>query len=183
MGKLDGKTFAILVTHGFEEVELTEPMEAIEREGGNAMIVSPQRDRVRSWDKKDWGREIDVDTPLSSVDPARYDGLLLPGGVMSPDKLRMDDQAVRFVRHFFDENKPVAAICHGPWTLIEAGAVKGRTMTSYPSLRSDLVNAGARWVDREVVQDKGLVTSRKPGDLPAFCDAMVEAFAGGVTTP
>lgn len=183
MGKLDGKTIAMLVTNGFEEVELTEPLAAIEQEGGCAVIVSPNAGQVRSWDRTDWGPSYDVDHDLRGAGTQQFDGLLLPGGVLNPDKLRMSDEAVRFVRQFFDEGKPVAAICHGPWTLIEAGVVKGRQMTSYPSLKTDLLNAGARWVDREVVVDDQLVTSRNPDDLPAFCERMVEVFARGRPTP
>lgn len=183
MGRLDGMTVAALVTDGFEEVELTEPREAIAREGGCAVIVSPKKGKVKSWDHTKWGPEYDVDHVLADADPAQFDALLLPGGVMNPDKLRMDPKAIRFIRSFFDAGKPVASICHGPWTLIEAGVVKGRRMTSYPSLKTDLANAGAQWVDEEVVEDRGLVTSRKPDDLSAFCEAMVGLFARSVPSP
>lgn len=183
MGRLDGKTIAVLVTDGFEEVELTEPKKAIEREGGCAVIVSPKHGKVRGWNRTDWGSDHAVDHELSKTDHGPFDALLLPGGVMSPDRLRTDPAVARFVRSFFDAGKPVAAICHGPWTLIEADVVKGRRMTSYPSLKTDLRNAGARWVDEEVVVDQGLVTSRRPDDLPAFCARMVELFAQGAPSP
>jgi protease I len=181
---LKGKKVAILAADGFEQVELTEPKEAFEKAGARTAIVSPAKGKVKGWKMTDWGKELPVDVPLESARPDDYDALLLPGGVMNPDKLRMDPQAVRFVRAFFDAGKPVAAICHGPWTLIEAGVLKGRTVTSWPSLQTDLRNAGARWVDREVVSDGNLVTSRKPDDLPAFNRTAVELFArseAGVT--
>lgn len=143
-------------------------------------IISPEEGRVRAWQKTDWGEEFPVDVPLSTADPSRYDALLLPGGVMNPDHLRQNDRAVSFTRHFFDEGKPVAAICHAPWLLVEADVVRGREVTSYPSLRTDLENAGARWVDEEVVVDNGLVTSRSPGDLPAFNHYVVEEVGEGI---
>jgi len=180
---LHNKKVAILVTNGFEEVELTEPKRALEESGAQTYIVSPETGSVLSWQEKNWGSKFGVDIPLSQAKPEHYDALLLPGGVMNPDKLRINKQAVDFVRAFFDAGKPVAAICHAPWTLIDAEVVDGRTMTSYPSLRTDLKNAGATWVDKEVVVDNGLVTSRNPNDLPAFNRKMVEEFAEGVHEP
>jgi protease I len=179
MAQLDGRKVAILVTDGFEEVELTEPRRALEAHGAETHIVSPKEQTVRAWARTDWGDEYRVDRPLAEASPDEYDALLLPGGVLNPDKLRMDERAVAFVRAFMDASKPVAAICHGPWTLVEADAVRGRRMTSYPSLATDLRNAGARWVDEEVVVDAGLVTSRNPDDLPAFNRKLVEEVAEG----
>lgn len=175
-GLLNGKTIAVLVENGFEEVELVDPVRALEREGAEVKIISPQKDKVKSWDRTDWGRKYDVDINLGDADPRNYNALLLPGGVMNPDYLRKNEKAVRFVKSFFSDGKPIAAICHGPWTMIETGALKGRTVTSYPSLKTDLINAGAEWVDKEVVVDQGLVTSRNPDDIPAFCRKMVEEF-------
>jgi protease I len=179
-GKLDGKRVAMLVAQGFEEVEMTEPRRALEEQGARVDLISPAEDRVKAWAKTDWGPEYEVDVPLASARPDEYDALVLPGGVMNPDHLRKDENAVRFARSFFDAGKPVAAICHAPWLLIEADVVRDREVTSYPSLRKDLQNAGARWVDREVVVDSGLVTSRNPDDLPAFNRKMVEEIAEGV---
>jgi protease I len=177
---LKGKKVAVLVEKGFEEVELVKPVEALEREGAEVKIISPQKDKVKAWDRKNWGKEYDVDINLEKAEPADFNALLLPGGVMNPDYLRMNEKAVQFVRSFFDDDKPVAAICHGPWTLIEAGALQGRTVTSYPSLKTDVKNAGAEWIDEEVVVDKGLVTSRNPDDLPAFSQKMVDEFSESV---
>jgi len=177
---LEGRKIAILVTHGFEQVELTSPREALDRASATSHIVAPEGGKVKAWAETDWGEEFEVDVELSSARAEDYDGLLLPGGVLNPDKLRMNEAAVSFVRAFVEAGKPIAAICHGPWTLIETGALKGRELTSYRSIRTDLVNAGANWVDREVVVDAGLVTSRNPDDLPAFNDKMVEEFAEGV---
>lgn len=174
---LQGKTVAILVENGFEQIELTEPKQALEQAGAQTQIVSPQEEVVKGWQFTDWGDEFSVDVPLEQANPAQYDALLLPGGVMNPDKLRTNQQALRFVEAFFRDDKPVAAICHGPWTMIDAGVVQGRAMTSYPSIKSDLQNAGARWRDQEVVVDGRLVSSRKPDDLPAFNEAMIDVFA------
>jgi len=179
---LGGKKVAILVTHGFEQVELTAPKQALEQAGAQADIVSPAEGKVKGWKLGNWGDELTVDVPLASAQPGQYDALLLPGGVINPDKLRITPGAVEFVQAFIQARKPVAAICHGPWTLINAGAVRGRTMTSWPSLRVDLQNAGAQWVDQEVVVDGGLVTSRKPDDIPAFNAKMIEEFAEGQHT-
>lgn len=175
--ELQGKKIAILVDDGFEQVELTGPKEALDRAGAQTAIVSPQKDNVKGWQHTEWGDQFDVDIPLERADARAFDGLLLPGGVMNPDKLRMNERAVAFVRSFFDEHKPVAAICHGPWTLIEAGVVAGRRMTSYRSIKTDLKNAGADWVDEQVVQDRNLVTSRKPDDIPAFNKAIIQEFS------
>jgi protease I len=178
--KLSGKKVAILVADGFEQVELTSPKEALEKAGAETDIISPAGNTVKAWDETKWGKTFKVDVALKRARPDDYDALLLPGGVMNPDKLRMQEAAVEFVRAFFDGNKPVAAICHGPWTLINAGVVKGRRLTSYPSIQEDLENAGADWVDETVVVDNGLVTSRKPADLPAFNRKMLEEFAEGI---
>jgi protease I len=178
--KLSGKKVAILVADGFEQVELTSPKEALEKAGAEIEIISPSGSTVKAWDETKWGKTFKVDVPLKRARPDDYDALLLPGGVMNPDKLRMEETAVEFVRAFFDENKPVAAICHGPWTLINAGVVKGVRLTSYPSIREDLENAGADWVDETVVVDNGLVTSRKPADLAAFNRKMIEEIAEGI---
>jgi protease I len=177
--RLDGKKVAFVVTDGFEQVELTEPKAALENEGAVCYVVSPKDGKVKGWKHVEWGDELAVDVPLAVADPAEYDALVLPGGVMNPDKLRVMDDAKRFVRHFFDQAKPVAAICHGPWTLIDAGVIEGRRVTSYPTLRTDLVNAGAEWVDEEVVVDAGLVTSRNPDDIPAFTRKLIEEIEEG----
>lgn len=175
--KLDGLKVAILATDGFEQSELLEPRKALQEAGAATEVVSPKRGRIRGWNHTEWGQEVDVDRDLQDADPNQYDALVLPGGVMNPDKLRTIPAAVSFARSFFEAGKPVAAICHGPWTLIESGAAQGHRMTSWPSLRTDLTNAGAEWVDAEVVVDDTLVTSRKPDDLPAFNRATIELFA------
>jgi len=171
---------AVLVANGFEQSEMTEPIQALREAGAKFHIVSPAKDRVRGWQHGEWGDWFEVDVPLTQANADAYDALLLPGGVMNPDKLRVEPKALDFVRHFFAAGKPVAAICHAPWTLIDAGVVKGRRLTSYHSIETDLVNAGAQWQDAEVVVDNGLVTSRSPKDLPAFCAKMVEEFHEGV---
>ncbi|HEX6435936.1 MAG TPA: type 1 glutamine amidotransferase domain-containing protein [Candidatus Binatia bacterium] len=176
---LDGLKVAILVAEGFEQVELTEPKKALESAGAQTRIVSPVKDKVQGWNHFDKADRFTVDMPLSEADARDFDALLLPGGVANPDQLRIIPEAIKFVREFFSANKPVAAICHGPWPLIETGIVRGRTMTSWPSLKTDLINAGAKWVDQEVVTDDGLVTSRRPDDIPAFNRKMIEAFAEG----
>lgn len=173
------KRIAILATNGFEEVELTSPKEAIEKEGFKAEIVSLSADNIKAWDGGNWSKEYKVDQVVTKVSANNYDGLMLPGGVINPDQLRIDEDALTFVRDFFKQGKPVAAICHGAWTLINAGVVEGRTMTSYKSIRKDVENAGANWVDKEVVVDNGLVTSRNPGDLKAFNAKMIEEFKEG----
>jgi len=177
--KLRGKRVAILVEDGFEQVELTDPQRALLDVGAKPDIVSPAGGKVKGWKHREWGEEFSVDTPLDGARPENYDALLLPGGVLNSDKLRGNEKAVEFVRGFAQAGKPIAAICHGPWTLIEAGIARGRRMTSWPSLRTDLKNAGAEWVDEEVVVDRGLVTSRKPADIPAFNDKMIEEFSEG----
>jgi protease I len=179
---LQGKIIAILATDGFEQSELMKPKKALEEAGAQTQVVSPAEGKIKGWDKKDWGEDVSVDVPLKSVDPSQYDALLLPGGVMNPDHLRMNPDAVRFVKHFFEHAKPVAAICHGPWMLVEAGAVQGRTITSWPSLKTDIRNAGGTWVDEEVVLSNGVVTSRKPDDIPAFNREMIDLFSKGANT-
>ena len=177
---LRGKKIAILATDGFEQAELLKPRKALDDAGAETKLVSPAKKKAKGWDMTKWGEEVQVDIPLDSADPNDFDALQLPGGVMNPDHLRMDPKAVQFVKHFFDTGKPVAAICHAPWTLIEAGVVRGRKITSWPSLKTDLRNAGAEWVDQEVVRDGNLVTSRKPDDIPAFNREMISLFAEGV---
>ena len=181
--ELRNKSVAVLVDNGFEQSELTEPKKALEEAGATAEIVSPQSGKVKGWKHTSWGDEFHVDRHLEDANPNEYDALLLPGGVMNPDRLRINPAAVNFVKHFVDRGKPIASICHAPWTLIEAGAVRGRRMTSWPSLRTDLQNAGADWVDQEVVVDQGLVTSRKPDDIPMFNRKMIEEFAEGKHQP
>jgi protease I len=176
---LQGKKVAILVADGFEQVELLEPKKALNEAGAETEVVSPASGNVKGWNFKNWGKEVPVDVPLESANPDNYDALLLPGGVMNPDHLRMIPRAVEFVRRFVESDKPIAAICHGPWTLIEANAVRGRTITSWPSLKTDLRNAGANWVDTESVRDGRLLTSRKPDDIPAFNREMLQLFAEG----
>jgi protease I len=174
-----GKRVAILVENGFEQSELLEPRKALDQAGVKTEVVSPQQGQVKGWSEENWGETIPVDTPLNNANPNDYDGLLLPGGVMNPDKLRISPEAVRFIQAFCDAGKPVFAICHGVWPLIEANAVRGRTLTSWPSLQTDIRNAGGNWLDREVVTDNGLVTSRKPDDIPAFNRKMLEELAEG----
>lgn len=175
--ELRNRRVAALVTNGFELSELLEPRRALQEAGAEVDVVGLDTGAVRGWNHTDWGDRVNVDEAISQVSADDYDALLLPGGVMSPDKLRMDERAVAFVRAFADAGKPIAAICHGPWTLIEAGAVAGRRMTSYPSLRTDLVNAGADWVDEPAVVDGNLITSRRPDDIPTFNRTMLEEFA------
>jgi protease I len=174
---LRGRKVAVLATDGFEQSELEKPVEALKAAGAQVEVVSPKGGQIQGWEHHDKGRAVPVDRELSAAKPEDYDSIVLPGGVMNPDALRLEPQAIDFIKHFVVTKKPIAAICHGPWTLINAGAVDGREMTSWPSLEADLTNAGARWVDREVVVDDGLVTSRNPDDLPAFCAKMVEEFA------
>jgi protease I len=174
--KLAGLRVAILATDGFEQSELTEPRKALDAAGATTEIVSPEEDAIKGWSHQEWARMVDVDQSLDESDPADYDALVLPGGVMNPDALRMQPKAVAFVKAFFEAGKPVAAICHGPWTVVESGAARGRRMTSWPSLKTDITNAGGEWVDEEVVVDENLVTSRKPEDLPAFNREMIALF-------
>ena len=177
---LNGLKVAILAAEGFEQQELTEPRKALDAAGAMTMIVSPAEGEVQGWNHYDKGDKFPVDVALADARADEFNALLLPGGVANPDQLRMKPEAVKFIKDFFDAGKPVAVICHGPWTLIEAGVVKGRKITSWPSIKTDLINAGAEWVDEEVVVDNGLVSSRKPADIPAFNQKMIEEFAEGV---
>jgi protease I len=172
-----GLKVAILITEGFEEVEMLKPRQALDEAGAETQIVSPKNSKVRAWNMTDWGKEYPVDVALDDAIAGDFQALVLPGGVMNPDKLRMEPKAVAFVKAFFDAGKPVAVICHGPWTVIEAGAASGKRITSWPSLKTDLRNAGARWVDEEVVVDGNLISSRKPDDIPAFNREMIKLFA------
>ncbi len=178
-GKLDGRTIAFLATEGVEQVELTEPWKAVEDAGGRPELISLEEGEVQAFNHLDKGDTFRADRAVADADASAYDGLVLPGGVANPDFLRADENAVAFVRAFFDQAKPVAAICHGPWTLVEADVLRGRTITSWPSVKTDIRNAGATWVDEEVHVDQGLVSSRKPDDLPAFCAKLVEEFCEG----
>jgi protease I len=180
MATLSGKKVAILTENGFEEVELTSPKKALEDAGAEVRIVSPQKQKVKAWDKDHWSIELPVDVPLDTASPDDYDALMLPGGVLNPDQLRMNKKAVEFAQHFLETGKPVAALCHGPQLLIETGMLRNRNMTSYWSLKADLKNAGAIWEDKEVIVDNGLVTSRSPKDLPAFNAKMIEEIKEGV---
>lgn len=179
-GKLNGKKVAILATDGFEQSELIQPLEALRQAGAQVDVVSPHDGRIQGMRHHDKGDAVPVDRTLDVAKPEEYDALMLPGGVANPDALRTDGRAVDFARSFFLTRKPVAAICHGPWTLVEAGVVQGRRMTSWPSLKTDISNAGGHWEDSPVVVDHGLVTSRKPDDLPQFCKKMIEEFAEGI---
>ena len=178
-GQPDTQRVAALVTDGFEQVELFEPMRALENAQVRVDIVSPETTTVRGWNHTEWGDEVSVARTLDQARADDYDALLLPGGVMNPDHLRMNPKAVAFVKQFFEDGKPIGVICHGAWTLVEADVVRGVTMTSYPSLKTDLRNAGAIWIDRDVVVDRGIVSSRRPEDLPAFIDKVIEEFAEG----
>lgn len=177
--KLSEKTIAILVTDGFEQSEFTKPKQAVEQAGATTHVISLESGRIQGFNRTEKADQFEVDKTVDSVRAEDYDGLILPGGVFNPDALRMNEDAVTFVRDFFTQHKPVAAVCHGPWMLVEADVVRGRTLTSWPSLKTDLENAGATWVDEEVHCDQGLVTSRNPDDLPAFCAKAVEEFAEG----
>jgi protease I len=177
--KLDGKKVAILVTDGFEQVEMTKPREALDEAGAETKIVSLKPGKIQGMHHADKGDKFDVDLTLDEARPEEFDALLIPGGLMNPDALRSNDDALEFTRHFFREGKPVAAICHGPWVLIDAGVVRGRTLTSWPAIKNDVKNAGGKWVNEEVVVDNGLVTSRKPDDIPAFNKKMIEEFCEG----
>ena len=183
MAKLNGKKVAILSENGFEEIELTSPKKALEDAGATVHIVSPQKGKVKGWNHDHWSTELPVDKNISEVKADDYDALMLPGGVLNPDKLRTNKEAVEFAKDFLEAGKPVAAICHGPQLLIETGLLEDRDMTSYPSVQTDLKNAGANWHDREVIVDNGLVTSRSPEDLEAFNQKMIEEIAEGVHTP
>jgi len=178
-GKLDGKRVAILATDGFEQSELLEPKRLLEEAGAKTTIVSLQEGEIKGWSEKNWGQSVKVDITVADCSAEGFDALMLPGGVMNPDKLRLNEDAVAFVKGFFAAGKPVGAICHGPWMLVEADVVEGRKVTSWPSLQTDLRNAGATWTDAEVVTDEGLVTSRKPADIPAFAKKLIEEIAEG----
>ena len=177
--KLDGKKVAILVTDGFEQVELTKPREALDQAGAETKIVSLKPGKIQGMNHADKGDKFDVDQTLDEARPEQFDALMIPGGLMNPDALRSNDDALEFTRHFFREGKPVAAICHGPWVLIDAGVVRGRMLTSWPAIKTDVKNAGGKWINEEVVVDNGLVTSRKPDDIPAFNKKMIEEFCEG----
>ena len=182
MENLKGKKVAILVSNGFEQSEYEKPLNALKEAGAEVHTISPESGQVKGWQKDDWGDKFNVDKQLSDVKAEQYDALVLPGGQMNPDNLRMKDEAVNFVKEFNQQNKPIAAICHGPWLLVEADIVEGKTITSWPSVKTDLINAGAVWKDQEVIEDSGIITSRNPDDLPAFCNKMVEVFSQGNTT-
>ncbi|HSK14698.1 MAG TPA: type 1 glutamine amidotransferase domain-containing protein [Gaiellaceae bacterium] len=178
--ELKGRRIAFLAADGVEQIELTEPWKAVEKAGGQPVLISLERGKIQGFDHHDKGDTFPVDTTVKDADPTDYDGLVLPGGVINPDILRTDETAVAFVKAFFEQGKPVGAICHGPWTLVEAGVVEGRTLTSWRSLRTDIVNAGGTWVDEELTIDRGLFTSRRPDDLPAFCRKLVEEMSEGI---
>ena len=175
--QLNGMKVAILATDGVEQVELLKPQQALKDAGAETKVVSPKSGKIKGWDHTDWGEQIPVDIELSNAKPQDFDALLLPGGVQNPDKLRMEPKAVQFVKAFFQSGKPVAAICHAPWTILEAGEAKGLRITSWPSLKTDLKNAGAEWVDEEMVRDRNVVSSRKPDDIPAFIRGMIELLS------
>ena len=177
--KLDGKKVAILVTDGFEQVELTKPREALDEAGADSKIVSLKPGKIQGMHHADKGDKFDVDLTLDEARPEEFDALMIPGGLINPDALRLNDDALEFTRQFFREGKPVAAMCHGPWVLIDAGVVRGRTLTSWPAIKTDVKNAGGKWINEDVVVDNGLVTSRKPDDIPAFNEKMIEEFCEG----
>jgi protease I len=177
--KLDGKKVAILVADGFEQVEMTKPRKALDDAGADTRIVSPKSGRIQGMHHADKGDKFDVDLTLEEAPPEDFDALMIPGGLFNPDELRANAEALEFTRHFFGAGKPVAAICHGPWVLIDAGVVRGRTLTSWPHIKADVKNAGGKWVNEEVVVDNGLVTSREPDDIPAFNQKMIEEFGEG----
>jgi protease I len=176
-GELKGRKIAILATDGFEQVELTDPKKNVEAAGATTEVLSVKEGSIKGWNHTDWGDSVRVDRLVGKANVDDYDALILPGGQINPDKLRMEKPAVEFVKKFVASGKPVAAICHGPWMLVEAGVVKGKTVTSWPSIHTDLINAGAKWVDREVVEDGNIITSRKPDDIPAFSKKVTEATA------
>ncbi|HEX4154485.1 MAG TPA: type 1 glutamine amidotransferase domain-containing protein [Acidobacteriaceae bacterium] len=181
--QLEGKRIAILATDGFEQAELTEPKKNLEKAGAKVTVLSVEKTpkEIKGWDRKDWGEKVKVDRLVSQANPSEFDALVLPGGQINPDKLRMDQDAVDFVKRFAETGKTVAAICHGPWLLVEADLVRGKTVTSWPSVHTDLKNAGANWVDKEVVIDGQFITSRKPDDIPAFSKKIIEALSEGST--
>ncbi|WP_108244307.1 type 1 glutamine amidotransferase domain-containing protein [Muricauda brasiliensis] len=177
--KLKDKKIAILASDGFEKSELFEPLNALKEEGAEVHVISPESGSIKSWDKKDWGESVLVDITISNANPEDYDSLVLPGGVINPDTLRINEDAIAFIKSFFKNSKPVAAICHAPWLLISAGVIENRKVTSYKSIKDDVINAGAHWEDKEVVVDHGLVTSRNPNDLPAFISKIIEETLEG----
>ena len=177
--ELKGKKIAILATDGFEQAELTEPRKALDEAGAQTFVIAPKEGEIKGWNSKDWGDTVKVDKTLENANPNEFDALVLPGGVMNPDHLRMDPAAVNFVKKFVETGRTTAAICHGPWTLLEAGVLRGKTVTSWPSLKTDLKNAGANWVDQEVVTDGQFIFSRKPDDIPAFSRAIIESVSRG----
>jgi protease I len=181
--KIRGMKIAIVAADGFEQSELMEPKKALEQEGAITVVISPQAGKIKGWKDKNWGDEIKVDTQIDEAIEDDFDGLLLPGGVINPDTLRLHPSVINFIHEFVQSNKPIAAICHGPWTLIDAQAVKGKKITSWPSIKADLINAGANWVDQEVVKDGNLITSRKPADIPAFSKAFIEALQEKIKNP
>ena len=176
--ELSGKKIAFLATDGFEQAELLEPRKALDDAGATTVVIAPKAGEIKAWDKKDWGKTVKVDKVLADANPNEYDALVLPGGVINPDHLRMDPAAVNFVKKFVETGRTAAAICHGPWTLLEAGVLRGRTVTSWPSLKTDLKNAGATWVDQECVTDGQFIFSRKPDDIPAFNRAIIQSVSG-----
>lgn len=177
--KLENKKVAILATNGFEKSELFEPLKALKKEGATVHIVSDKEGEIKSWDKGNWGETVNVDKLVNKTDESDYDALVLPGGVINPDHLRINEDALQFIRSFFESGKPVAAICHAPWLLVSAGVINNREVTSYKTIKDDVINAGANWVDKEVVVDSGLVTSRNPDDLPAFISKVIEEIREG----
>ena len=177
--KLENKKVAILATNGFEKSELFEPLKALKKEGATVHIVSDKEGEIKSWDKGNWGETVNVDKLINNTDESDYDALVLPGGVINPDHLRINEDALQFIRSFFESGKPVAAICHAPWLLVSAGVINNREVTSYKTIKDDVINAGANWVDKEVVVDSGLVTSRNPDDLPAFISKVIEEIREG----
>jgi len=177
--QLKGKKIAILATHGFEQSELEIPRDRLKEQGATVVIISPEKGEIRGWDKKDWGRPVKVDLALDQARPEDYEAIVLPGGQINPDLLRVNDKALKFIRAFYDQKKVVAAVCHAPWLLIETGIIKGRKATSYKSIKTDMINAGAKWEDSEVVTDQEIVTSRQPADLEAFSKKIVEEIGEG----